>query len=70
MGSEPRLPRAKMVEVIFFATVALPPLERGVYLDRACRNDLPLRRRVEALLRAHEAPDGFLPELPGKVPVP
>ena len=38
------------------ATVA----ERASFLDEACAADAPLRRRVEALLRAHEGTDGIL----------
>jgi tetratricopeptide (TPR) repeat protein len=36
--------------------------ERAAYLEVACGNDVELRARVEALLRAHEAAGGFLPE--------
>ncbi len=32
------------------------PEERAAYLDRACAHDPGLRVRIEALLRAHEAP--------------
>src|SRR2546421_295227 len=39
--------------------------ERAAYLEAACGQDGALRARVEALLRAHEAPGGFLPEQPG-----
>jgi hypothetical protein len=70
MGKESGLPGAKVVEAIFFATLALPPPERSAYLEHTCRNDVTLRQRVEALLRAHEAPEGFLPELPDKLPLP
>jgi serine/threonine protein kinase/tetratricopeptide (TPR) repeat protein len=36
------------------------PAERQAYLDGACGDDAELRGRVEALLRAREAPDDFL----------
>jgi WD40 repeat protein/serine/threonine protein kinase len=36
------------------------PAERAAYLDRVCGDDLDLRRRLERLLEAHEAADGFL----------
>ena len=39
-------------EGIFRAALALPPHERGAYLDRACAGDHELRRRVEARLQA------------------
>jgi WD40 repeat protein/serine/threonine protein kinase/tetratricopeptide (TPR) repeat protein len=44
--------------------VALPSAERPAYLAVACGDDQKLRQRVEALLRAHDAPEGFLPEKP------
>jgi WD40 repeat protein/serine/threonine protein kinase len=36
------------------------PAERAAYLDSACGADTNLRRRVEELLRAHDAAGGFL----------
>ena len=36
------------------------PAERADFLDRACVDDLPLRSAVEALLQAHEKPQGLL----------
>jgi hypothetical protein len=36
--------------------------QRAAYLDGACAGDAALRRRVEALLRAHEAAGTFLEE--------
>jgi len=50
------------VEAVFHAALTLSPAERERYLSTACGDDVLLRRRVGALLRAHEAPDGFLPE--------
>jgi hypothetical protein len=35
---------------------------RAAYLQGACRGDAELRARVEALIQAHEAAGGFLPE--------
>lgn len=32
----------------------LTPAERAAYLDGACAGDVELRRRVDALLKAHE----------------
>jgi WD40 repeat protein/serine/threonine protein kinase len=34
--------------------------ERAAYLDRTCKDNLPLRDKVEALLRAHETPQRVL----------
>jgi serine/threonine protein kinase/tetratricopeptide (TPR) repeat protein len=36
--------------------------ERAAYLDAACAQDSALRRRIDALLRAHEQAGGFLQE--------
>src|SRR5262245_20606316 len=51
-------------EAIFTAALDLSPAERPAYLASACANDQRLRKRIEALLAAHEAPEGFLPEEP------
>ena len=37
-----------------------PPDERAAFLDQACAGDAELRRRVEALLAAHERPESLL----------
>jgi serine/threonine protein kinase/tetratricopeptide (TPR) repeat protein len=61
--SERREPRPKdltiaetadRTESLFAAAVALPPDERGAYLQRECPGDPALRDRVLALLRAHD----------------
>src|SRR4051812_19931928 len=36
------------------------PAERAAYLDIACAGDAPLRRRIEALLAAHDGAGRFL----------
>src|SRR5262245_28282559 len=36
------------------------PADRAAFLDEACAGDAPLRRSVEALLRAHDGPDQLL----------
>ena len=41
-------------------------LEREAYLDQACGGDEALRKRLEALLQAHESPDPFLEPLPAQ----
>jgi eukaryotic-like serine/threonine-protein kinase len=51
-------------EAIFTAALDLSPAERPAYVASACADDQRLRKRIEALLVAHEAPAGFLPEEP------
>jgi serine/threonine protein kinase len=40
------------------------PAERAAYLNRACADDTPLRRRIERLLKAHEPENSFLEHRP------
>src|SRR5512143_2817237 len=65
MDGEPGQPSSAAAETIFNAALALLSTERTAYLASACGDNWKLRQRVEALLRAHEAPEGFLPEEPG-----
>ncbi len=52
---------AKRAQQIFLAAVdASSPADRAALLDRECAGDAELRSRVEALLRAHDEPDGPL----------
>jgi serine/threonine protein kinase/tetratricopeptide (TPR) repeat protein len=55
-------------ETIFHAALELAPEQRAAFLTSACGNNTQLRNRVTALLRAVEAPMGFLPEQPGSGP--
>jgi tetratricopeptide (TPR) repeat protein len=48
------------LKVLFIAAVELPAAERATFLDRECGADADLRQRVEALLKAHDAPGSFL----------
>jgi serine/threonine protein kinase len=49
------------VEDLFFATLEkATPTERAAYLDEACAGNEALRRRVEALLAAHQQVGQFL----------
>jgi serine/threonine-protein kinase len=48
------------VKSLFLATLEREPAERAAFLDSACQGDDDLRRRVEALLHAAEAPDPLL----------
>src|SRR5690242_15910393 len=46
---------------IFSAAVQITdPVGRAAYLDQACGGDANLRRRVEALLHAHDSAGDFL----------
>jgi WD40 repeat protein/serine/threonine protein kinase len=44
----------KRVRSVFEAVVELAPAERATKLEQACGTDAELRRRVEALLKAHD----------------
>src|SRR5437667_3381635 len=69
--------RPKNARDIFLAAVERPAAERAAFLDAACAGDAELRRRVEALLHAHDEsgslldrpagdPDATLPPRPGR----
>src|SRR5262245_44558122 len=47
---------------IFMEASEKPLAERADFLDRAVGGDAALRGRVEALLKAHDSPEGFLAE--------
>jgi WD40 repeat protein/serine/threonine protein kinase len=60
-----------IVEDIFLAAVEkATPEERAAYLDKACRGDAELRRRVERLLAAHPKARGFLEQPPAEALLP
>jgi WD40 repeat protein/serine/threonine protein kinase len=52
-------------ETLFHQALERPAAERAAFLEHACGGDDELRRRVEALLHAHDNPGSFL----GKPPV-
>jgi len=52
--------------VIFTEAAQLPNAERAAYLERVCGGDDALRRRVEALLQAHDRVGDFLEQSPQK----
>jgi serine/threonine protein kinase/tetratricopeptide (TPR) repeat protein len=56
----------KRIQSVFQAVAGLPPAERAMVLDRECGDDAELRRRVEALVKAHD--DSC--ELPAAEPEP
>ncbi len=47
-------------ETLFHLALEAPAGERATFLERTCAGDGALRRRVEALLHAHQNPGGFL----------
>jgi serine/threonine-protein kinase len=62
---------ADRIKAVFLAALDTPADRRPEYLDLACGGDGEVRRRVEALLRAHEATDYLLDRpawLPGTAP--
>ncbi len=54
------------IQSVFQAVAELPPAEWAAVLERECSGDAELRRRVEALLKAHDDPG----ELPAAEPEP
>src|SRR6266481_4538417 len=55
-------PDAKREAALFQAAAQLSGLARTSFLDNACKDDAPLRQRLEALLAAHEQTEGALAE--------
>jgi len=53
-------PAMQREEALFQAALQLTGAERAAFLDGACRGDPMLRRRLDALLAAHERPDHLL----------
>jgi hypothetical protein len=49
---------------VFTEAIKLPRPERAAFLDKACGRDEELRRKVEALLSAHDRVGNFLEEPP------
>jgi eukaryotic-like serine/threonine-protein kinase len=62
MAGEADRPSASAAESIFLAALERSSPERPGFLTDACGTNKQLRQRVQALLTAHEAPKGFLPE--------
>src|SRR5829696_5304123 len=56
MPAEPNV----IKDIFLTALEQATPADRAAYLDRACAGDAELRRRVEAMLRAHDRPDPLL----------
>ena len=49
---------------VFTEAIKIPLRDRATFLDVACHGDEHLRRKVEALLSAHERLGNFLEEPP------
>ena len=49
---------------VFTEAIKVPRDQRAVFLDKACGKDADLRRKVEALLSAHDRVGNFLEEPP------
>ena len=54
------------IQSVFQGVAELPPAERAAVLEQQCGADAELRRRVEALLKAHDDSG----ELPAAAPEP
>jgi eukaryotic-like serine/threonine-protein kinase len=52
--------RLRQVEALYNDTLALPPNQRTVFLDRSCGNDRDLRSEIESLLACENAADTYL----------
>jgi eukaryotic-like serine/threonine-protein kinase len=51
---------SRRVKELFGAAIELQAADRSAYLDRECRDDAELRQRLDALLKAHDAPASAL----------
>jgi hypothetical protein len=49
---------------VFTEAIKIPRPQRAAFLDKACGKDADLRRKVEALLGAHDRVGNFLEEPP------
>jgi hypothetical protein len=50
----------RSLKELFLAALAVAPETRAAWLDQACSADAELRRHVELMLAAHDAPQSFL----------
>lgn len=53
---------------VFTEAIRVPLKDRATFLDIACNGDENLRRKVEALLSAHDRVGNFLEEPPAGTP--
>lgn len=49
---------------IFIEAIKVPVQDRGAFLDRICGCDEELRRKVEAVIKAHDRIGSFLEKPP------
>ena len=61
---------ADLMTIFAEALERTDPAARAAYLDDACGDDAALRRRVEALLAAHDGAGRFLEPTPAACPKP
>src|SRR4051794_26572767 len=54
----------EMLSLFAGAIEGASPEERAAFLDAACGADAGLRRRIDALVRAHDEAGGFLRDCP------
>ena len=57
---KPAMNEPNSEETVFTTARQLPPTDRAAYLNQACGDNEPLRRRIEALLNASEQSGAFL----------
>jgi serine/threonine protein kinase len=57
----------RRLKELFVAAAEMTATDRAAFLERECGTDVELRERVEALLKAHDAPGSFLAD---PVPMP
>jgi eukaryotic-like serine/threonine-protein kinase len=69
-ASQMAIVTAAAKELFLSAVEIQSPAERTDFLERACAGDEPLRRRVEALLNAHERPESILDHAAPSLPAP
>jgi len=53
-------PHWENLRELFHAVLALPPHQRGAFLDQATKGDQNLRQAVESLLKSHEEENHFI----------
>ena len=56
---------SKREVAIFIEALKVPIHQRAAFLERICSDNEDLRRRLEAMLRAHDRLGNFLEEGPG-----
>jgi len=53
---------------VFTEALKVPVRQRDIFLERSCAGDQELRRKVEALLKAHDRLGNFMEEPPDERP--